>query len=56
MFAAAAGIGGLACQLVFYRGYNECKASRWVTSAAELHRIMSQVRCDAGNTQICRIL
>ena len=32
MFAAAAGIGGLACQLVFYRGYNECKASRWVST------------------------
>jgi hypothetical protein len=56
MFEATAGLGGLEIQLVFYRGFAECKASRWVTSAAELHRIMSQVHCVGGETQIERVL
>jgi hypothetical protein len=56
MFEATAALGGLEIQLVFYRGFAECKASRWVTSAAELHRIMSQVHCIGGETQIERVL
>src|ERR1700690_3557737 len=38
MFEATAGIGGLDVKLVFSRGFGECKASRWLTSAADLHR------------------
>jgi hypothetical protein len=34
MFDAVMGLGGLDVQLAFYRGYSECKASRWVTSGA----------------------
>jgi hypothetical protein len=56
MFEATAALGGLSIQLVFYRGYDECRASRWVTTAAELHRLMSTVRCAGGNTQIGRVL
>jgi hypothetical protein len=56
MFEATAGLGGLETQLVFYRGFNECKNSRWLYSAGELHRIMRSVRCDAGKTQIARVL
>ncbi|MFZ3237969.1 MAG: VWA domain-containing protein [Stellaceae bacterium] len=56
MFEATAGLGGLEIQLVFYRGFAECKASHWVTSAAELHRIMRSVRCVGGETQIERVL
>jgi hypothetical protein len=56
MFEATAALGGLEIQLVFYRGFAECKASRWVTGAAELHRIMSQVHCVGGETQIERVL
>jgi hypothetical protein len=56
MFESTAGIGGLDIQLVFYRGYNECKSSRWVTTAAELHQLMQSVRCQGGHTQIGRIL
>ena len=29
MFQEAAKVGDLAIQLVFYRGFGECKASRW---------------------------
>lgn len=56
MFEAAAGLGGLDVQLVFYRGFNECKASRWLGSADELHRAMRQVSCVGGETQIGRVL
>ena len=56
MFEATAAIGGLDCQLVYYRGFNECKASRWLTSAAELRRVMRSVSCVGGVTQIERVL
>jgi len=56
MFDATASLGGLAVQLVFYRGYNECKASRWLSSSASLHRAMRAVFCAGGETQIARVL
>jgi hypothetical protein len=56
MFEATAGLGGLEIQLVFYRGFSECKASRWMTTAAELHRAMRSVFCVGGETQIERVL
>ena len=56
MFEATAGLGGLEIQLVYYRGFAECKASRWVTTAADLHRIMRAVSCVGGETQIERVL
>jgi hypothetical protein len=56
MFEATARLGGLEIQLVFYRGFSECKASRWMTTAAELHRAMRSVFCVGGETQIERVL
>lgn len=56
MFTAAHGLGGLSVQLVFYRGYRECKASPWLNDSAELLRRMTSVTCRAGHTQIERIL
>jgi hypothetical protein len=56
MFEAAAVLGGLDVQLVYYRGFSECKASRWLASAAELHRAMRSVSCVGGETQIGRVL
>lgn len=56
MFEAAAGLGGLAVKLVYYRGFAECKASRWCTDAAALHRAMRSVNCVGGETQIGRVL
>src|SRR5690349_19645851 len=38
MFEATAGLGGLSLQLVYFRGLTECKASKWLTSTADLHR------------------
>ena len=56
MFEATAALGGLDVKLVYYRGFNECRASRWMTSAAELHRAMGGVSCVGGHTQIERVL
>ena len=56
MFQATDGLGGLEVQLVFYRGFGECKASPWVTSADELVRRMVKVRCLGGRTQLRRVL
>jgi hypothetical protein len=55
MFEVTAGRGGLAIQLVFYRGFGECKTSRWVTTAGALHQLMRSVSCVAGETQIARV-
>ena len=56
MFEAAAASGGIEIELVYYRGFNECKASRWLKTAAELHDAMRAVSCVGGTTQIERVL
>ena len=56
MFEATAALGGLDVRLVFYRGFAECKASRWMQSADDLHRAMRAVSCIGGETQIERVL
>ena len=56
MFEATAALGGLDLQLVFYRGYDECRASRWVSAASDLHQLMRSVACAGGETQIERVL
>jgi len=56
MFEATGALGGLEIQLVFYRGFSECKSSKWMTTAAELHRVMRSVFCVGGETQIERVL
>ena len=56
MFEATAALGGLDVKLVYYRGFNECKASHWMSSAADLHRVMRAVSCVGGETQIERVL
>jgi hypothetical protein len=56
MFLEAGRFGGLEVQLVYYRGFHECKASRWVKNPAELLRLMTGVMCRAGQTQIRRVL
>jgi hypothetical protein len=56
MFEATASLGGLDVQLVFYRGFGECKASRWLSRAQDLHAAMRKVSCVGGETQIARVL
>ncbi|WP_051329356.1 hypothetical protein [Geminicoccus roseus] len=56
MFEAAASHGGLCVQLVYFRGLDECRASRWHDQARPLVDAMERVRCRAGHTQIARVL
>jgi hypothetical protein len=55
MFHEAAKLGGLDVQLVYYRGH-QCQASRWVSDPAQLTKMMLQVECQTGLTQIGKIL
>ncbi len=56
MFVEAAKSGTLAVQLAYFRGFNECKSSKWVTDGKALARLMSTVQCRGGNTQLGRLL
>jgi hypothetical protein len=56
MFQEVASIGGLSLQLVYYRGFNECRASEWITNSALLVRKMSAIDCLGGTTQVGRVL
>jgi hypothetical protein len=56
MFREASVAGGLDMQLVYYRGLGECRASRWLSNPEQLAKTMSQITCNAGHTQIEKIL
>lgn len=56
MFTEAKKAGGLQVQLLYFRGFGECRASKWVTDPETLGRLMSKVSCQGGNTQIWRVL
>jgi hypothetical protein len=55
MFQAAEAHGGLNVQLVYFRGVDECRASRWHDQARPLVDAMEGVTCRAGHTQIARV-
>ncbi|MEM7428086.1 MAG: VWA domain-containing protein [Pseudomonadota bacterium] len=56
MFAETSRIGGLDVQLIFFRGFGECKASKWVSDGNALAHLMSTVDCRGGQTQIAKVL
>jgi hypothetical protein len=56
MFAVAQSIGGLAVQLVYFRGMGEFQASEWTASANALANRMRDVTCRSGFTQLRRVL
>lgn len=56
MFDIAQDHGGLATQLVYFRGVDECRASRWTRSSKDMIRWMERFDCRAGRTQLSRIL
>jgi hypothetical protein len=56
MFDAVAQIGGLDVQLVYFRGWSECQASTWKSSAGALRSVMTGITCKAGHTQIRKVL
>ena len=56
MFAEAARVGSLEIQLVYYRGFNECRASRWVADGLALGELMTGIEVRGGHTQIGKVL
>jgi hypothetical protein len=56
MFMETDKVGGLDVQLVYFRGFGECRASKWVSEAASMARLMTSVDCRGGNTQIAKVL
>jgi hypothetical protein len=56
MFEEAGKVGGLDVQLVYFRGFNECRASRWVSDTRGLRDLMTGIECRGGHTQIGKVL
>jgi len=56
MFDAVGKSGELSVQLVYFRGLDECRASKWVINAAALRNLMVGIGCRGGYTQIAKIL
>ena len=56
MFAEAGSVGGLDIQLVYFRGFGECRASQWVSDAARLGALMTRIDVRGGRTQIAKVL
>jgi hypothetical protein len=59
MFEAAAALGSLQLQLVFFRGSSsaaECKHSPWISDGRKMAQLMGKISCRGGYTQIERAL
>src|SRR5215472_15662131 len=56
MFHVASGLGGLEVQLVYFRGFNECRASKFVSGGQGLAELMSRIEVRGGATQIRKVL
>ncbi len=56
MFKTTAAQGGLDVQLVYFRGFRECRASGFVSQGEGLGALMARISCRAGQTQIGRVL
>ncbi|OAF07480.1 hypothetical protein [Bradyrhizobium neotropicale] len=56
MFREAAALGSLDIRLVYYRGFNECRATGWISDSVRLATLMSKIDCRGGDTQIGKVL
>ena len=56
MFRAVKEVGGLDVQLVYFRGFGETRASKWVSNPEALARLMTKASCQGGYTQIRKVL
>lgn len=52
----AVGKSRLSVQLVYFRGFGECRASRFVDDTATLKALMTKIDCRGGHTQIGKVL
>ena len=56
MFDAIKAIGTIAVKLIYYRGRDECRQSKWFDDPDILSRSMRKLSCEVGGTQIARLL
>ncbi|MEQ8401448.1 MAG: VWA domain-containing protein [Roseitalea porphyridii] len=56
MFQNVARETSLTMQLVYFRGFGECRSSRWARNGPELAAMMTRIDCRAGRTQIEKVL
>lgn len=55
MFRAIPRTSALQVQLLYFRGFGECRASRWVADGDALAGLMTGIDCRGGNTQISKV-
>jgi len=55
MFKAIPRDSALQVQLMYFRGFGECRASKWVIDANALARLMTGISVQGGNTQISKV-
>ncbi|MHB2265108.1 VWA domain-containing protein [Aliihoeflea sp. PC F10.4] len=56
MFDAVGKTGRLEVQLVYFRGFGECRSSQFVDDTARLKDLMVKIDCRGGHTQISKVL
>lgn len=56
MFDAIRNFSSIEVKLAYYRGTKECRESPWYPDAEVLRRSMLKLSCEAGNTQIAKLL
>lgn len=56
MFNETARLGGLEIQLCYFRGFGEFHAYPWMSRSEPLLQAMTSVNCQAGQTQIRKVL
>ncbi|MCZ6522649.1 MAG: VWA domain-containing protein [Alphaproteobacteria bacterium] len=56
MFRETATIGGLEIQMVYFRGFGEFRATKWLADSTRLLKHMTRVYCLGGRTQIEKVL
>lgn len=56
MFLSAQSLGNLQVQLCYFRGFAEFYSSEWQSDSDSLLRVMSGIFCQAGATQLERVL
>ncbi|MBQ14399.1 MAG: hypothetical protein CMQ17_08365, partial [Gammaproteobacteria bacterium] len=56
MFAGAQALGGLQVQLCYFRGFGEFYSSDWQSNPDALLNTMTGISCQAGATQLERLL
>src|SRR5690606_33482225 len=56
MFDAVGRASSLKVQLVYFRGLGECRASKFVGDTDAVKRLMTEISCRGGHTQIGKVL